>query len=525
MLPRLWTLEWQGFVLHLNGYGFSVFCGTLAALLIAARRAKSSGLPLRPLLWVFTIAVAAGFVGGKIAFVIQYGRFGGTVLYGGLLGIVAAVLAASRRFGLSPLAAADLAAPCAILAAAFGRLGCFFAGCCFGTVWDGGLSYPAPSHAWTHHVAAGLVGPESLSSLPMVPAPLLEAAALLAIFFGSSLLDRRSPGRTLAACGISYACWRFTAEFWRGDHAPIWGPLTFSQGISLIVLAASVVLAFRKAQTRIAPAASPTPRLAWAQIGAMLLFTAVAGGSIGCSARERREAAANVGDGVGDFFADCIGHCISDCMSDCTNECIDDCSKRNCKGASETEPEAKTFRERRPKRGSPWFTLPPLEPGKTYAGRLYFAGTLNTSEVALAIGGKFTPGQPAADGSIETRIEVSELDARLGLFKLTSAPGELTLVIDSKKQVSLKNATLSPEALSILKALEPLTNGFLKVETAERPAQNWADRVAVEMHTPNGKAECAGNLTLNDQTHSFRATGTLTQTANGDRRLQWLLLR
>src|SRR4030095_6667235 len=181
MLPRLWTLEWNGLLLHLNGYGFSVFCGTLAALLIALRRATSSALPPRPLLWVFMIALAGGLAGSRLAFWIQFGRAGGGVLYGGLLGGLAAALAVSRRFGQAPLAVADLAAPCALLAAAFGRLGCFLAGCCFATASDGGPSSPAPSHAWKHHLAAGLVGPESLSSLPTVPAPLLEALALLVL--------------------------------------------------------------------------------------------------------------------------------------------------------------------------------------------------------------------------------------------------------------------------------------------------------------------------------------------------------
>jgi phosphatidylglycerol:prolipoprotein diacylglycerol transferase len=518
MLPRLFTLEGNGLLLHLNGYGFSIFCGTLAALLIAVRRAKSSDLPLRPLLWIIMIGLAGGFAGSKLAFWIQFGRLGGGVLYGGLLGGFAAGLAVSRRFGLAPLTVADLAAPCALLAAAFGRLGCFFAGCCFGTVCDAGLSYPAGSHAWKHQLATGLIGPHSLSSLPTVPAPLLEAAALLVLFFGTSLLDRRSPGRALAACGISYASWRFAAEFWRGDHSPFWGPLTFSQLISLAVLAASVVLRRRRPGTTTPSTGVPHPRFAWAQMGAMLLLVGVATGSVGCNAKERRAAAKDVGDAATE--------CMFDCIGDCINSCIDDCTEKNCNGpaAADPEPRAKTFRERRPKR-SPWFTLPPIEPGKSYVGRLSFQGTVNTSEVSFAIGGKFQPGEPGADGSIETRIEVNELDVRLGLFILKSAPGELLLVVDSRKQVTLKNASLSPDTLAILKALEPVGGGFLRVETSERPAQNWRDRVALEMNTPGGKAECWATLTLNEQTHAFRGTATVTRMADGEPRLQWQLFR
>src|SRR6185369_13872935 len=77
MLPRLFSFEWGGLVFHLNGYGFSIFCGTAAAMLIAIRRGKRADLPLGPLLKVFMISVFAGFAGSKLAFALQYGRFGG----------------------------------------------------------------------------------------------------------------------------------------------------------------------------------------------------------------------------------------------------------------------------------------------------------------------------------------------------------------------------------------------------------------------------------------------------------------
>jgi phosphatidylglycerol:prolipoprotein diacylglycerol transferase len=510
MLPRLFTLEWNGLALHLNGYGFSIFCGTLAALLITVRRAKSSNLPLRPLLWVFIIALAGGFAGSKFACWIQFGRLGGAVLYGGLLGGLAVGMAVSRRFGLTPLTVADLAAPGMLLAAAFGRLGCLFAGCCYGTVCDGGLSYPAGSHAWKHQLAAGLIGPQSLSSLPTVPAPLLEAAALLILFFGASLLDRRSSGRVLAACGISYACWRFAAEFWRGDHSPFWGPLTFSQVISLGVLAVSLVLWRRKPEATTPSPTVPHPRFAWAQMAGLLLLVAGATGSIGCSAKDRRDAADDI---------------VNDCLSDCTDDCFS-CNSND--DGDEPESPVMTFKEKKKRKllaSSLPFPLPLLETGKAYVGRLSFQGTINASESSLAIGGKFTPGERAADGSIETRIEVNELDVRLGLLTLKSAPGELILIVDAKKQVTLKNATLSPDTMSAIKALEPINGGYLRVETSERPAQNWADQVALEMNTPGAKVEFWATLTLNEGTNTFRGIATVTRAPGGEPRLQWQLLR
>src|SRR5205814_7691334 len=116
---------------------------------------------------------------------------GGLVFYGGMIGGTATALAACRRYGLPALAVADLGVPCALLAAAFGRLGCFFGGCCFGGVRDGGVTYPAGSHPWKHQLAAGQIGADALRSLPTMPAPLLESGALLLIFVAASLLWRR----------------------------------------------------------------------------------------------------------------------------------------------------------------------------------------------------------------------------------------------------------------------------------------------------------------------------------------------
>lgn len=148
MLPRLLSIAWGDLVFHLNGYGFSIVCGSVAALLILLRRARTAGFPVRPLLWVVMLAVAGGFVGARLAFALQYGRSplaGGWVLYGGLLGGAGTALVAARRLGLPPLSVADLATPCLLLAAAFGRVGCFFAGCCFGAVWEDGVSYAGTS--------------------------------------------------------------------------------------------------------------------------------------------------------------------------------------------------------------------------------------------------------------------------------------------------------------------------------------------------------------------------------------------
>jgi len=505
MLPRLFSIEWGNLVFHLNGYGFSILCGALAALLMVLRRAKEASLPIGPLLWVCGFAILGGFAGARIAYGLQYGRLGGAVLYGGLLGGLATGLAVSRRFGLAPLAVADLAAPCALLAAAFGRLGCFFAGCCYGTVWDGGVAYPAASHAWRAHRAAGLIDPESLCSLPTVPAPLLEFAALFAIFVAASPGSRRkqAPGRALATCGLLYSVWRFAAEFWRGDHSAYWGStLTFSQGISLVVFAAALRLWFVKSRPAAPHPAGKTDGIVWAQLAAMLLLVAVVSGGVGCSAKDRYDAADD---------------CMSDCMSSCTDSCIESCNE-DCERKANEGPRTAAD----PEGNAPVLRFPPIEPARPYAGKLALQGTLNTTELALRIAGTFSVSTKDAAGNRLVSLQISELELQLGNLSLSSAGGDAEIHLDAKGRATLRNATLPADVISVLKAFEPLSRGFLQVESEAAPDKPWSERLLHQVNLPNARAECRGEFTLNGERHPLEATALITRTADKELRVQWL---
>jgi phosphatidylglycerol:prolipoprotein diacylglycerol transferase len=511
MLPRLLSLHWGSFVVHLNGYGFSIVCGAAAALAISLRRGREAALPLRPLVRVFLIAVAGLFAGAKLAYLLQYGwrTFpGGWVFYGGLIGGTAAALAACRRAGLPALEVADLGVPCALLAAAFGRLGCFFAGCCFGTVWDGGVTYPARSHAWTHHVRAGLIPADSGRSLPTVPAPLLEALALLLIFAAASFWWRKRPrpGSTLAACGLLYATWRFAAEFWRGDHDPYWGStLTFSQGVSLAVLILSFALLRRRAARPAEHVRACPPQPVAAQVSILLLGVAVATGGVGCSKQEREDAAEEV-----------VESCISSCISSCTDACCE-----SCEGESDRR-ENGPRTAGAPDSGSPWRRLPPIEPARRYLAKLDLNATLNEMDARLQLAGSFTVSTRDAAGAQLVSVQVSSLDLQLGNLSLSGAPGDAEIHVDAKGRAVLRPTGLSAEVASVLKAFEPFGSGFLRVESAAEPAREWADRVQQLLEIRDGRGECRGELRLDEDAHPFAATALITQSPNGERRVQWI---
>jgi phosphatidylglycerol:prolipoprotein diacylglycerol transferase len=98
---------------------------------------------------------------------------GGLTLYGGIFGGTLAGLWTARRLGLPMWSVADALAPSVALGTAFGRIGCFLNGCCYGrpTRLPWGMVYPPDSFA-------GL----EFGAVPIHPAQLYFAVAGLAIF-------------------------------------------------------------------------------------------------------------------------------------------------------------------------------------------------------------------------------------------------------------------------------------------------------------------------------------------------------
>jgi phosphatidylglycerol---prolipoprotein diacylglyceryl transferase len=167
----------------------------------------------------------------------------GFVLYGGLIaGVLAGALYIKMR-GESIGKIADLAAPSMMIGVAFGRIGCFLNGCCYGRITEGflGVKFPQGSYPFREHRNDGKIGPEMTESAPVYPTQLFETAATLAFFFILSWYDRnkkRNRGETALLAGVLYSAWRFFIEFVRDDpRGSLILGITYSQLVSLIVLA------------------------------------------------------------------------------------------------------------------------------------------------------------------------------------------------------------------------------------------------------------------------------------------------
>lgn len=157
---------------------------------------------------------------------------GGMVFYGGFLGGLCGILLFTR---FTPLFerknALDLYAVVTPLFHTFGRIGCFFGGCCYGREWSHGVL-----------IAENRLNP-SVAGVPRFPVQLVEAGCEFLIFLLLLTLFRhkRLDGKLLLVYLTVYPAARFVLEFWRGDRIRgVWFGLSTSQWISLVLFASAV---------------------------------------------------------------------------------------------------------------------------------------------------------------------------------------------------------------------------------------------------------------------------------------------
>jgi len=162
--------------------------------------------------------------------------FGDIVFYGGFIGGFIAMILYCRIYKIAVLPVADLFAPALAVARGFGRVGCFFGGCCYGVAVS------------SSHPFAIVFPPASAGAPPGVPllaTQLIEAACLFVIAAILAVIYKKTAGTGLAAClyGLLYSILRFVLEFFRGDAARgIYGPFSTSQYISIALFTVSIVL-------------------------------------------------------------------------------------------------------------------------------------------------------------------------------------------------------------------------------------------------------------------------------------------
>ncbi len=160
--------------------------------------------------------------------------FGGMVYYGGFLGAIAAVFIHTRfsKVGWQRSAALDIFAVSVPLFHTFGRIGCFFGGCCYGKESSFGfITY------------SNTINP-SINGVVRLPVQLFEAGCNLAIFLFLLMLflGRKQEGKLILWYMLIYPVVRFLLEFLRGDvvRGAMLG-LSTSQWLSILIFLVAVI--------------------------------------------------------------------------------------------------------------------------------------------------------------------------------------------------------------------------------------------------------------------------------------------
>ena len=188
------------------------------------------------------VAIAVGF-GSAALFQATYNYIenpaagfdlgGGITFIGGLIGGIASFLVGyaifRKKFKARLVDMVSIAPCCILIAHAFGRVGCFFAGCCYGKPTDSFLGIQFPGLAYKVHATQ-----------------LYEAIFLFALFAICFLLYwKKDFQHNLSVYLIAYGIFRFSIEFLRGDdRGELLGFMSPSQFWSVLMVVAGVGVYF-----------------------------------------------------------------------------------------------------------------------------------------------------------------------------------------------------------------------------------------------------------------------------------------
>ena len=261
----------------INPYGSMLVLALILCWLYARRRARAVGIDVSVVDIALPLIFIVSIVGARLLSLAVPGDLEITGhlhevnsryrLFGLLLVAVPTLYLFSRLARISFRALLDLFALPAVLWLATLRLGCFFAGCCWGDLvhlpselegnplaaqvhtlpwlagdWVGSATrFPYGSPAWEQHYLLGLVDPLAEHSLPVHPTQLYESAGLLGILVLLRMYEKRtpSPGQLALLTAGAYCMLRFFIEYLRADNALVLGMHTSSQVIAVVLILAA----------------------------------------------------------------------------------------------------------------------------------------------------------------------------------------------------------------------------------------------------------------------------------------------
>jgi len=252
MLPTI-----QVFHKTIGMYGVMIAIGLIVGIAIMVQRSKRYSIQTEDALFASFFGGIGLFIGAKVLYLLismpELARYykvivshptllipfmtGGFIFYGGLLGALLGIYLYCHRYKINFLQMLDLTAPSIPIIHAFGRVGCFFAGCCYG------IPYSGFGHVIFQHSVSATNG------IALFPTQLIESGINLVVGLFLLWYSRilRKPGRIIGIYITYYSILRYVMEFFRGDvDRGFFFHLSTSQWISLFLLPVGIWLCFSR---------------------------------------------------------------------------------------------------------------------------------------------------------------------------------------------------------------------------------------------------------------------------------------
>jgi phosphatidylglycerol:prolipoprotein diacylglycerol transferase len=204
----------------IKSYGLMLAISFALGLWLSIQRGKKHNLPSETIMDLVFGVLVSSIIGVRLMFVLTHlGDFhpwyrmffiwdGGLTLYGGIGLATFTVWYMTRKRGIPFLVIADIFSPGVILGIGLTRIGCFMAGCCFGSPTECGcsVSFPVGSPPFDHY-----------GDVSVFPSQLFGSGGGFLVFGLLLLLERFSNyrGATFGRFLLLYGVSRFTVDFFR----------------------------------------------------------------------------------------------------------------------------------------------------------------------------------------------------------------------------------------------------------------------------------------------------------------------
>jgi len=216
--------------------------GVLLAIYYLSKQKPIEPLKKNQIIDVILILTFVGIVGARVFFVILNWSYyqnnwleifalweGGLVVYGGIIAGLIGLIVFCRHQKVNFFALADLYFPALALAQAFGRVGCFLNGCCWGTISHAPWAVQFPYFKETVHPT------QIYSSLFNLG---------LFLFLAARYKKKTFDGEVVLLYFVFYSLGRFILEYFRGDNPHLLWNMTIAQLICMALMFISALSYF-----------------------------------------------------------------------------------------------------------------------------------------------------------------------------------------------------------------------------------------------------------------------------------------